>query len=309
MSNLGSHPIGRDIVARYRERTSKSRKHFEEAKTWLPGGDTRMASYFLPYPVFMENGQGCQIYDCDGNEYIDVQYNYTSLVHGHANPEVTETAKAQMEKGLVLGSAGEIQYRHAEHLCNRIPSAEMVRYANSGTEATMFALRLARAQTGREGIMKLDGGYHGGHDYAQVNIFPEPKADGLPSAWAESWIPRNLLKDVEIAPFNDLETTEMLLSKHKDRIAALIMEPMFSAGGLIFPEPEYIQGIREITERHNVLLVFDEVMMFRLHYGGLQAHFGIKPDLTALGKIIGGGFPVGAICGRKDIMELSRTRY
>jgi glutamate-1-semialdehyde 2,1-aminomutase len=268
-----------------------------------------MASYFLPYPVFMENGEGHHIYDCDGNEYIDVQYNYTSLVHGHANPKVTETAKAQMEKGLVLGSAGEIQYRHAQHLCNRIPSVEMVRYANSGTEATMFALRLARAFTGREGIMKLDGGYHGGHDYAQVNIFPEPKAQGLPSPWAESWIPRNLLKDVVIAPFNDLETTEMLLRKHKDSIAALIMEPMFSAGGLIFPEPEYIKGMREITDRNNVLLVFDEVMMFRLHYGGLQTHFGIKPDLTALGKIIGGGFPVGAICGRKDIMELSNPNH
>jgi glutamate-1-semialdehyde 2,1-aminomutase len=152
--------------------------------------------------------------------------------------------------------------------------------------------------------MKLDGGYHGGHDYAQVNIFPEPKTEGLPSAWAEPWIPRNLLKDIYVVPFNDLEATETVLSKHKDRIAALIMEPMFSAGGLIFPKQDYIQGMREITARHNVLLIFDEVMMFRLHYGGLQTHFDVKPDLTALGKIIGGGFPVGAICGRKDIMEM-----
>ena len=152
MTHLESHPIGRDIVARYRERTGQSQKHLEEAKTWLPGGDTRMASYFLPYPVFMERGQGYQIYDCDGNEYIDVQYNYTTLIHGHANPKVTEIAKAQMEKGVVLGSAGEIQYQHAEHLCNRIPSVEMVRFSNTGTEATMFAMRLARAYTGREGI-------------------------------------------------------------------------------------------------------------------------------------------------------------
>jgi len=209
MTNFESHKIGRDIVARYRKRTGKSRKHCEEAKKWPPGGDTRMASYFLPYPVFMEEGQGYHIYDSDGNQYIDVQYNYTSLVHGHAHPQIAEIAKTQMEKGLVLSSAGEIQYRHAEHLCNRIPSVEMVRNANSGTEASMFALRLARAFTGREGIMKLDGGYHGGHDYAQVNIFPEPKATGLPSAWAQTWIPRNLLKDVVVVPFNDLETTEV----------------------------------------------------------------------------------------------------
>jgi len=304
MTNLESHSIGRDIVTRYREKTSQSRRHFDEATNWLPGGDTRMASYFLPYPVFLEAGQGYKVFDTDNNEYIDVQYNYTTLIHGHCNPKVTEIAKNQMEKGLVLGSAGEIQYRHAEHLCNRIPSVDMVRYANTGTEATMFAMRLARAFTGREGIMKLDGGYHGGHDYAQVNIFPEPKESGLPSAWAEPWIPRNLLKDMVITPFNDLDTTETLLSKHKDRIAAVIMEPMFSAGGLIFPEPGYIQGMREITARHSVLLIFDEVMMFRLNYGGLQTHFGIKPDITALGKIIGGGFPVGAICGRKDIMGL-----
>lgn len=309
MTNLESHAIGRDIVSRYREKTRESRKHFEKAKNWLPGGDTRMASYFLPHPVFMKAGKGYNIYDSDDNEYIDVQYNYTSLVHGHANPKITEIAKAQLGKGLVLGSAGEIQYRHAEHLCNRIPSVEMVRYANSGTEATLFAMRLARAFTGREGIMKLDGGYHGGHDYAQVNIFPDPKASGLPSAWAEPWIPRNLLKDIEIVPFNDLETTETLLRKKKDTIAAVIMEPMFSAGGLIFPEPSYIQGMREITARHKVLLIFDEVMMFRLDYGGLQTHFGIRPDLTALGKIIGGGFPVGAICGRKDIMELSDPNH
>jgi glutamate-1-semialdehyde 2,1-aminomutase len=299
-----SHEIGRDIVARYRQKTGQSDKHFEAAKSWLPGGETRRASYFPPYPTFMEKGEGCYLYDCDGNKYIDMQNNYTSLIHGHSHPRINEVARSQIEKGVVLGSAAEIQYRHAEHLCNRIPCVETVRYGNSGTEATLFAMRVARAFTGREGILKMDGGYHGMHDYAQVNIFPEPKTEGLPEPWAEPWIPRNLLKDIYIAPYNDLKTVEDILKKHKDQIAAVIVEPMFSAGGLFLPEPGYLQGMRELTERYGVLLILDEVMMFRLQYGGLHTYYGIKPDLVALGKIIGGGFPVGAVGGRKDIMEL-----
>ncbi|MEN8246780.1 MAG: aspartate aminotransferase family protein, partial [Thermodesulfobacteriota bacterium] len=277
---------------------------FEAAKSWLPGGETRKASFFEPYPTFMEKGEGCYLYDSDGNKYIDMQNNYTSLVHGHCHPRVNEAAKSQIEKGVVLGSAAEIQYRHAEHLCNRIPCVESVRYNNSGTEATMFAMRLARGFTGKEGILKMDGGYHGMHDYAQVNIFSNPEAEGLPEPWAEPWIPRNLLKDMYIAPFNDLERVEDILKKHKDKIAAVIVEAMQSAGGGILPEPAYLKGMRELTEKYGVLLILDEVMMFRLQYGGLHTLSGIKPDIIALGKLIGGGFPVGAIGGRKDIMEM-----
>ena len=304
MNDYESHAIGRDIVERYRAKTGQSGRHFEAAKNWLPGGETRKASYFTPYPTFMEKGEGCYLYDCDCNKYIDMQNNYTSLVHGHAHPRVNEAAKSQMEKGVVLGSAAEIQHRHAEHLCNRIPCVETVRYGNSGTEATMCAMRLARGFTGKEGILKMDGGYHGMHDYAQVNIFPEFKEEGLPEPWAEPWIPRNLLKDIYIAPYNDLETVKDILEKHKDQIAAVIVEPMFSAGGMFLPEPGYLKGMRELTERYGVLLILDEVMMFRLQYGGLHTLSGIKPDIVALGKIIGGGFPVGAIGGRRDIMEL-----
>ena len=304
MNDYESHEIGRDIVKRYRKKTGQSGRHFEAAKNWLPGGETRKASYYTPYPTFMEKGAGCYLYDCDGNTYIDMQNNYTSLIHGHAHPRVNEVAKSQMEKGVVLGSAAEIQYRHAEHLCNRIPCVETVRYGNSGTEATLFAMRVARGFTGKEGILKMDGGYHGMHDYAQVNIFPEFKEEGLPEPWAEPWIPRNLLKDIYIAPYNDLETVKDILKKHKDQIAAVIVEPMFSAGGMFLPEPGYLKGMRELTEQYGVLLILDEVMMFRLQYGGLHTHYDITPDIVALGKIIGGGFPVGAIGGRKDIMEL-----
>ena len=298
------HDIGRDIVARYRQKTKASAHHFEAATQWLPGGETRRASFFTPYPTFMERGEGCFLYDVDGNRYLDLQNNYTSLIHGHSHPKVTEIAQTQLRKGVVLGSAGEIQYRHSEHLCHRIPAADMVRYSNSGTEATLFAMRVARAFKGRDGILKMDGGYHGMHDYAQVNIFPEPGNDGLPEPYAEPWIPRNLLKDMYIAPYNDLAAIENILKSHHDNIAAVIVEPMFSSGGLFLPQPGFIEGIRELTERYDVLMIMDEVMMFRLDYGGMQRFFDVKPDITALGKIIGGGFPVGAVAGRKDIMEL-----
>lgn len=298
------HAIGRDIIARYRNETPASEAHFQTANAYLPGGDTRRASFFTPYPLFMERGEGCYLYDVDGNRYIDMQNNYTSLIHGHAHPKVNEIARAQLDKGVVLGSAGEIQYRHAEHLCSRIDSVEAVRYGNSGTEATLFAMRLARAYKKRDGILKMDGGYHGMHDYAQVNIFPAPGNETYPQAWAEPWIPRNLLKDVYIAPYNDLNRVEELLRKNHDTIAAVIVEPMFSSGGLFMPDDGFIKGIRELTEQLDVLMIMDEVMMFRLGYGGMQGVLDVHPDISAFGKIIGGGFPVGAVAGRKEIMEL-----
>ncbi len=298
------HAIGHDIIARYKNATLASEAHFQAANAYLPGGDTRRASFFTPYPLFMERGEGCFLYDANENRYIDMQNNYTSLIHGHAHPKVNEAAKSRLETGVVLGSAGEIQYRHAEHLCKRIASVDAVRYCNSGTEATMFAMRLARAYKKREGILKMDGGYHGMHDYAQVNIFPDPMNEGLPRAWAEPWVPRNLLKDVFIAPYNDLNRVEELLRENHDTIAAVIVEPMFSSGGMFMPDDGFIKGIRDLTKQFEVLMIMDEVMMFRLGYGGMQEMSDIRPDITALGKIIGGGFPVGAVAGRKEVMDL-----
>jgi glutamate-1-semialdehyde 2,1-aminomutase len=303
MANKETHAMSQEIIARYIQKTPESKRHFNAASSRLPGGDTRRASYFTPYPLFLKKGRGCYIYDYDGNEYIDLQNNYTSLIHGHAHPAINKVAQAQIEEGVVLGSNAEVQYRHAQHICNRIASLELVRYCNSGTEATMLALRAARAFTGRHAILKMDGGYHGMHEYAQVNMFPDPKSRSTPSVHADPWISPNILKDVEIIPFNDLAAAETALDRYGDKLAAIIMEPMFSAGGAILPGPGYLQGMRELADRYNVLLIFDEVMVFRLHYGGLQSYFGVQPDITALGKIIGGGFPIGAVGGRKDIME------
>jgi glutamate-1-semialdehyde 2,1-aminomutase len=308
MTDKQTHEIFADIEKRFKDRTPKSAELNALARKRLPGGDTRTATFYKPYPAHMVKGKGCYLYDADGNEYIDMLNNYTSLVHGHAHPEVMEAVRTQLEKGSVFGSATEIQYRHAEHLCARVPSLEQVRYGNSGTEGTLFAMRAARAFTGREMFIKMDGGYHGSHDYIEVNVFPgsggEPGADRLPARHVEPGAPKSVLNDILIAPFNDLEAVEMLLKKYEDKVAAVILEPMLGALGMVAPRPGYLKGLRELTDRFGVLLIFDEVITFRISTGGIQAVEKVTPDLTALAKIIGGGFPVGAFGGRKDIMAL-----
>jgi glutamate-1-semialdehyde 2,1-aminomutase len=298
------HPVAQDILTRYEQKTAQSKKNIAAARNRLPGGETRRASFYDPYPLCMAKGAGSRIYDIDGNEYIDLQNNYTSLLHGHADPRIAEVTHAQIDKGVVLGSVAKIQHQHAEHLCNRIPAMDMVRYCNCGTEATIFCLRAARAFTGRHIIIKMDGGYHGQHEVAQVNNSPDVEAKGMPRAFADSWVPPGIVKDVKVVPYNDLEATETVLRQHKDQIAGLIMEPMLGPGGLIAPQPGYLEGMRELTQKYGVLLILDEIMVFRLSRGGMQEAAGIEPDMTALGKIIGGGFPVGAFGGRREIMEM-----
>jgi glutamate-1-semialdehyde 2,1-aminomutase len=303
MAQTESESIKREIFLAYGERTRGSKARDERAKRFMPGGDTRTATYFFPYPPCMAEGRGCRLYDIDGNEYIDFLNNYTSLIHGHAHPAIVAAAKAQLEKGTVLGAPAEVQARHAEHLCGRVPSFEAIRYCNSGTEATLFAIRAARAHTGKDAIVKMDGGYHGSHDVVDVNVTPDTSGAEPPAAHLERGVPKSVLSDVHIVPFNDLAAAEKALSAHRERLAALIVEPILGAGGGIPPEPGYLGGLRELTRKHGVLLIFDEIISFRMHAGGMQAREGVTPDLTALGKIIGGGFPVGAFGGRRDIME------
>ena len=304
MVNQNAHPVVREITERYLSRTSQSRRHLEAAKQWLPGGETRQASFYKPYPTIMTQGERCYLYDCDGHSYMDFQNNYTSLIHGHCHPAIVSAASAQLKKGAVLGTATELQYLHAAHLCKRIPSLEMVRYCNCGTEATLFALRASRAFTGRHAILKMDGGYHGGHEFVQVNYNPNLNSEDSTDKFADPWIPKGVFYDVFIVPFNDLKIAEDIIQKHRQRLAAVIVEPSLGAGGQIGPGPGYLKGLRELTAECGVLLIFDEIMSFRHHVGGMQASEGVEPDLTALGKIIGGGFPVGAFGGRAEIMDL-----
>jgi len=294
--------IAQKILETYRQKTPKSRVHQEKAARYLPGGDTRTATYFSPYPVYMEKGRGCYLYDADGNEYLDMLSNYTSLIHGHAFPPIVEAIREQAVKGTVFGSAGAVQYLHAEHLCSRIPAMDMIRYCNSGTEATLFAIRAARAFTGRDGIIKIDGGYHGGHDLAEVNIIPDIETDGPPRASVRAGVPASVLQNVRVIPFNDLAAAAALLESDGERVAAIIVEPVLGAGGVIPAQSGYLAGLRELADRFRVLLIFDEVITLRLNSGGMQKLTGVRPDLTSLGKIIGGGLPVGAFGGRADIM-------
>ncbi len=296
--------ISREIVDDYKKKTPGSIKLTETAKQWLAGGETRRASYYTPYPAVMEKGEGRYLFDCDSNQYLDLLNNYTSMIHGHAHPEISDASRRILDTGVCLGSIAASQYQLAEIICNRIPAMERIRFCNCGTEATMFALRTARAYSGKNGILKMDGGYHGGHEFAQINIFPQWDAEGLPVPAADPYIPAGLLDDAYIAPFNDLETVADILKKNSEKIAAVIVEPCMGAGGQIEAEPGYLEGLRELTQKFDVLLIFDEVMQFRYHTGGVQAALNVEPDLTCLGKIIGGGYPVGAFGGRKEIMSV-----
>ncbi len=304
MAGKESRRVAQEIIERYRQRTQKSKAEDDQARKYLPGGDTRTSTYYLPYPAYLENGKGCHLFDYDGNQYLDFLNNYTSLIHGHAHPDLVESARLQLEKGTVLGSPSVTQYKHAEILCRRIPSMDRVRYCNSGTEATLFAIRAARAFTQKDIIIKMDGGYNGSHDCVEVNVRPDLEATGFPRAHLEGkGVPVSVLNDVRVATFNDLESVETLLQRHREKIAAIILEPMLGAAGMVPPRPNYLKGMRDLADQYQVLLIFDEVMTFRLSLGGLQVPAGVKPDLTSLAKIIGGGFPVGAFGGRKEVME------
>ena len=299
------HPIAAEIIKRFAQRTLRSKNFDARAKARLPGGDTRAATYFAPYPAYMTSGSGCYLYDVDGNEYLDLLNNYTSLIHGHAHPDITTAATTQLEKGTVFGAAGEIQFQHAEHLCHRIPSMDQVRYCNSGTEATLFAIRAARAFTGKDIFIKMDGGYHGCHDAVEVNIFADPESDseGSPAKHIGPGMPGSVLEDVLVVAFNDLDAVEDMLKTNVNKVAAILTEPLMGAAGVICPQPGYLKGLRALADKYNVVLIFDEVMTFRLSAGGLQEIEDVQPDLTTLAKIIGGGLPIGAFGGRKDIMS------
>jgi glutamate-1-semialdehyde 2,1-aminomutase len=304
MTGRGSQAVAQAIVEQYVERTPRSQARDAQAKKYLPGGDTRSSTYFFPYPAYMERGEGFCLYDYDGNRYVDFLNNYTSLVHGHAYLPIVEAVEAQLSRGVVHGAPCAAQVELAEILCDRLPSVEAIRFTNSGTEATMMAMRAARALSGKDAILKMDGGFHGTHDFAEVNVRPDLEAKGLPMAHREGvGVPACVLEDTMVAPFNDLDAVEALLRADGDRIAAIIVEPMPHAGGLIPPGAGYLEGLRQLADRYGVLLIFDEIVTFRLSTGGLQALQGVEPDLTTLGKIIGGGFPVGAFGGSKECMQ------
>ena len=295
--------VKKEILELYESKTSKSKEHFRKAQKWLPGGGTRNIAHFYPYPFFVTKGEGCYLFDVDGNEYIDILNSMTVNIHGHAHPEIAKALEAQASEGTAHAAPIEIQYELARIICERTPSIELMRFCNSGTEATMFAIRAARKYTGKDGIIKTEGGYHGSHDYVEVNITPNLMAENMPIPTVEKGVPETILKDVFVVPFNDLEAAERVMKKHHKKIAAMILEPVMGSGGGVIATKEYLQGLRELTSKYDILLIFDEVITFRLSTGGMQKLYGVTPDLTSLGKTIGGGLPVGAFGGKKEIID------
>lgn len=291
----------RDAVeAKYRSRTTKSLELFDRARTVMPGGDTRSALYFPPYPTFIERGFGCRLKDVDGNEYLDFLSNYTSLVHGHAHPVITGAISEQIGRGIAFAGPTESQIRLAELLKSRMPSLEQVRFCNSGTEATLMAIRAAKAFTGRDKVIKLDGGYHGTHDAAVIGTPTTSNAKGAVQALG---LFRGIITDVLSAPANDIDAAARIFDQCRDELAAVIVEPVMGGAGIIPLDAEFLNFLQARARSSGALLILDEVITFRLAYGGAQQLYSVRPDLTTLGKIIGGGLPVGAFGGRSDVMS------
>jgi glutamate-1-semialdehyde 2,1-aminomutase len=296
----------------YRRTTPGSRALHEKAVGVMPGGTTRTTTYFDPYPLYIERGQGCRIWDVDGAERIDMLGNYSAMILGHAHPKVVEAIRRQAERGTGFAAANPLAVELAALLCERVPSVEAVRFCNSGTEATMFAMRLARAFTGRPKIARIEGGYHGTHDFAEVSTHPAVAEAGPPDepvARADSiGTPDWVLAQTVVLPFNNPEAAGAILRRHASQVAAVIVEPVIGAGGVIAATPEFLLRLRALTRELGMLLIFDEVISLRVAPGGAQQMYGVTPDLTTMGKIIGGGLPVAAFGGRADVMELLDPR-
>jgi glutamate-1-semialdehyde 2,1-aminomutase len=287
----------------YIKKTSRSKELFERAMKVMPGGVCHNIRYFPPYPLYIDGqkgAKGSKIYDVDGNEIIDFWMGHYTMVLGHAPQPIIDDLKKQIEYGTHWGIVNDLQVELAELVHNIIPCAEMVRFGVSGTEATMYAVRLARAHTKRRIIAKVEGGWHGGNTDLSVAIhqpYDKPDSAGLLS---------EATKYTMGLPFNDIELTSQILRKHKADLAAVIIEPVVGAGGFIPAEKDYLKALREMTEEFDSELIFDEIITgFRLALGGAQEFYNIIPDMATFGKILGGGMPIGAICGREDILDLA----
>lgn len=299
--------IGEQIQEDYAGRTSASAGAYERAKRVMPGGDTRTVAFHAPYPLTIVKGEGYTLTDLDGNTYIDVLNNYTSLIHGHAFAPITEAVTAQMQLGTNYAAALQAQADLAERLTSRVKSVDKVRFTNSGTEATMMAIRGARAFTGRELIVKMEGGYHGTFDDFEVSMHPpvDSGPDGAPIPTIDTLgVPKNRLQTVTVIPFNDIDAARWLFAERGSEIAAVILEPVMGSAGMLPAEPVFLQALRDLTTQHGALLMFDEVMSFRLGHGGMQGHYDIYPDITSFAKIMSGGLPGGAFGGTDEVMSI-----
>jgi len=283
-------------------RGSNSRILYETAKSLMPGGVNSPVRAFEPYPFFTSHARGSKLYDVDGNVYIDYCLAYGPLMLGHAHARIIEAVREQLEKGTMYGTPTEAEVKLAELVINMVPCMGMIRLVNTGTEATMHAIRAARGYTGRNKIVKFEGCYHGAHDYVLVKAGSGATTFGAPTSLG---VPEDTTKNTIVLPFNDIESFEKAVEQNRDEVAAVIIEPVIGNSGVVLPKNGYLQQIRKITEEEGIILIFDEVITgFRLALGGAQEYYSVIPDMATLGKIMGGGFPIAAYGGKKEIMGL-----
>jgi len=287
---------------------TKSEKLFADALSVLPGGVSRNTIFRTPHPFYAEKGEGCYVTDIEGVKRIDFANNMASLIHGHAYAPIVEAVSTQLTKGSCFTMATEIEVHYAKLLCERTPSFDKIRFVNSGTEAVMAMLKASRAYTGKAKIAKVEGAYHGSYDYAEVSQTANPNnwgdIDNPKSIPVAVGTPEKALDDVVVIPFNDIERAIKILDQHKDEIACILVDLLPHRVGLIPASNDFINALHKWTRKNKSLLVFDEVITFRTNYSGAQQSYDAKPDLTAMGKVIGGGFPAGALAGSDEVMKV-----
>ncbi len=291
----------------YPDSESKSARLYERARAVLPDGGSRSSIRMLPYPLYLASAQGKHVVDVDGNEYVDFNNNYTSLIHGHSHPAIVEAVSRQLAHGSAYAFLNEAEVALAELLCGRVSGFDQIRFMNSGTEAVMNAVKAARAYTGRSAIAKCENAYHGTFDTVEVSLGVEPTvlAEGdPPSRPGSPGTPQGVMDDVVVIPFNEPVAAERILTANATRLAAVLIDPFGTGMGRVLPSDGFLEMLARFCKAHGVLLLLDEVVSFRAGYAGSQGARAIPADLTALGKIMGGGFPVGAVAGRADVMAV-----
>ena len=286
---------------------SKSAQLFERASRVIPGSTSRLTIKSSPYHLFLSSAQGAKVVDVDGNELLDFNNNYTSLIHGHAHPAINQAVQKQLSLGTAYSFSNEAEIELAELLCERLPSMDRIRFVNSGSEAVMNAIKAARAYTGRFKIAKCEGGYHGSYDNAEVSLSSTPKNWGTEvpqSVEYSKGTPESVLEETIVIPYNDTDSAEQILEVHASELAAVLFDPLPNRIGLIPIQSEFVKMLERFAKKHQALLILDEVITLRNGYSGTQGVLGLTPDLTTVAKIIGGGFPVGAVGGRADVMQV-----
>ena len=301
--------MGVDTMSkRFQEPDSASARLYARAQKVIPGGTSKANMHVRPHPCYIASEAGCRVTDVDGVERLDAINNFTALIHGHAYPPVVDAVTRQVARGTAFAASSPEEVALAELLVARVPALERIRFGNSGTEAVMMAIKAARAYTGRDRIAKFEGAYHGYYDDVQVSFnshAPDWGPDDAPASLPSSGgIPKHRVLETLVLPWNDRDATEELLTRHPNELAAVIVDPLSNRMGFIPPAEGYLAFLRQLTRAHGILLIFDEVISFRVGYTGASGRYGGDPDLIAFGKIMGGGCPIGATGGRAEVMEV-----